>query len=383
MSWKSLVAFAALCVACAGSKSAPPAQPHPPPAPPAKAAATPRATSTATEAAPEPVLPEDVPGCSETETVVINEFREGALLLHQVKLDGTLVKTLFQQAEHVRPGLDFERGLAVGKEGLFELDSGAITGLPQAKRWTYPEFVRGKNWIVSPLQPSSQGAPPLIEIFDYWKKRAVQTLPGYWPSLGPSGELLFLRAEREHVDVMRYVAGNSRRLKRIDLSEPGGPHEVSEVVAMGGDDFLYRISDEHEHRYYRANDQPYFPGDEGHFFDRKTGSSRGGRSKEQYSFVLSGNGAWAAFAERNWNELTYFVIIDRKARQREQTSFYGSFPAWFGDRLLFASDPEFVRTDEPSFRQIVNFAVYAYEPRRKALCRVPAALKGDLVPYGP
>ncbi len=105
-----------------------------------------------------------------------------------------------------------------------------------------------------------------------------------------------------------------------------------------------------------------------------------GNSKEQYDLVLSGNGSWAAFAERNWGELTYLVIVDREAKRREQMPFYGSFPAWFGDTLLFASDPDFVRTEDPSFRQIENFAVYAYRPRTNSLCRVAAALSGAHCP---
>jgi hypothetical protein len=60
-------------------------------------------------AASTPAPKDDVPACRETETVVITEFKESALRLHQIRLDGTLVRTLFEQNEQTVTTPDIAR----------------------------------------------------------------------------------------------------------------------------------------------------------------------------------------------------------------------------------------------------------------------------------
>jgi hypothetical protein len=386
MPWKWLLVVSVLAAACGAGNSAPspPAIAAVPQSPRIVTQALQRRSAAAPPPAPAAEAASSVPGCDGDETVLITEFDDGELVLREIRMNGAPVRTLLTQEEHVRPGVDAKGRLVVGRAGVVDVETGALTAFQEAARWTYPQFIPGTHLIVSPVEQTSERAPALIEIFDQRSKRATQALSGFWPSLGPAGELLFLRAARDHVDVMRFAGGAERRLKRIELSS-FGRGDVTEVVALGGDDFLYRVSDEHERRYYLANDEPYYPGEEGHWLDVKAGGYHGGQSKEQHDLALSANGAWAAFAERNWNELTYLVVVDRKASRRQQTPYYGAFPAWFGDTLLFASDPQFVLGQDTTFRQIETFAIYAYRPRAPSLCRIAVQARpgSDVLPYGP
>jgi hypothetical protein len=185
----------------------------------------------------------------------------------------------------------------------------------------------------------------------------VRHLAGDSPSVAPDGSAIFyLARSQDHIDVMRFAGGQSRRVWRIELSSHGGPYGVTEVVALSGSRVAYRIYDEHEYRYYERG-RP--------LFERKTGEPR-----EQFDLTVSRDGQRAAFAERHWNELTYIVIADVNKGTRANTPYYGSVPVVDRELVLFASDPSFVQTSEPEFRQIGVWAIYAYDVVRRSLCRV-------------
>jgi len=134
-------------------------------------------------------------------------------------------------------------------------------------------------------------------------------------------------------------------------------YDVTEIVGLSRNFYCYRIYDEHEHRYY------YYDNEEKYFY------SGGEENKEQYNLTFSIDGKLAAYTERNWNELTYLVVVDVENDERIKTNIYGSFPHIINNKIYFASDPEFVTTEElsPEFRQIANWTLYCYDPEEKNL----------------
>ena len=220
-----------------------------------------------------------------------------------------------------------------------------------------------------------------IEVRDVVKDSLVATFHGYAPAVDTDGSVLFLRlappekdsahADAEpsshYVDIARWTRRGIKDLRRIELSDEGGPYGVSEVVPLPHGNYAYRVSDEHEYRYFDdASGKPFFPG-LGHFIEDDSGHV----SKEQNSLVVSRDGRMAAYTERSWNQLTYLVVVNLTTGQRIQTPFYGSFPVISGDRVLFVSDPSFVRGGENlSFRQIASYALYAYHPPSGSYCLI-------------
>jgi hypothetical protein len=156
-----------------------------------------------------------------------------------------------------------------------------------------------------------------------------------------------------------------QRLHRVVLSEEGGPYGVTEIVPLPRGGYAYRVSDEHEYRYIDQNGKAFYPG-LGHFTD----SDNGRVSKEQNGLVISRDGRIAAYTERSWNQLTYLVVADLVTGKRIQTPFYGSFPVINDGRVLFVSDPSFVLGGDLSFRQIKEYALYAYHPATGTLCQI-------------
>jgi hypothetical protein len=192
------------------------------------------------------------------------------------------------------------------------------------------------------------------------------------------GSILYLRSAKPaapadsaddpspaYIDVMRWTRRGTQQLRRVELSEEGGPYKVMEVVPLPNGGYTYRLYDEHEYRYYKGDGEAFYPG-LGHHID----SDSGHVSTEQNSLIVSADGRLAAYTERSWNQLTALVVIDLAHGRRTQTHFYGSFPRIYGDYVVFVSDPSFVLGSDLSFRQIKQFAIYSYRVSTGALCEV-------------
>ena len=147
----------------------------------------------------------------------------------------------------------------------------------------------------------------------------------------------------------------------VILSEYG-KYDLTEVSGFDCSKYFYRVYDEHEYRYYSdwtGEEKEFYSGNHGHFSD--------GMNKEQYDLCFSPDGKYAALAERNWNELTYIVLIDLVNEKRYELDMYGSFPIFFNQRLYFVSDPEIVTTIDVTFRQIKDYALYSVDLSDKKL----------------
>ena len=265
-----------------------------------------------------------------------------------------------------------------------DLGSGETHAVPRAKDLVAPAFVGARPWVVSVLAagPRADASTFHTRVVDYTTGRAVVTLSGYSPSVAPDGSVLFLRAAptpdsglASHVEVLRWDGRSTTPVKRIALSEQGGPYSVTEVVALSRDRYLYRVYDEHEYRYYDQDDRPFYKG-LGPVNDEVLGAEH----KEQFDLTVSADGRRAAFTERYWGQLTYLVVLDLAAKKRTATHFYGSFPAIYGDYVAFVSDPSFIRGRNVAFRQIKKFAVYAYHVPTRTLCKL-GEYPGRAQPY--
>lgn len=210
-----------------------------------------------------------------------------------------------------------------------------------------------------------------IYLFDYIQNKQVAKFEGYNPSLAVKDDVLFyLRAENMETDsntmyyrhICKFTPGGKiSLLKTIELDEYYRL-DVVEVIGYSGDKYHYNIYDEHEYRYYSD-----YKGGDKDFYSGKKGTRYDGNHKEQFSLKFSSDGKYAAFEERNWNELTYIVVVDLAKKKRIETPYYGSFPEVIGNTVYFISDPEFIEAENIEFRQIQNNALFAYDIAKRKL----------------
>lgn len=137
---------------------------------------------------------------------------------------------------------------------------------------------------------------------------------------------------------------------------------MTEVQGLSQSRYVYRISDEHEHRYYDQTGAAFFPAPPR---DEPSHS-------EQYDLTFSEDGNFATFTERGWGELTKIVVVDLRTRKRQELPFYGAFPGVHAGHVIFSSDPRFVRAtpENSEFQQISEWALYAVPLGSERLCRV-------------
>jgi hypothetical protein len=322
--------------------------------------------------------------CAAPQTILVAEQDGKNFRVVETRISGERVRTVLEQPGGVRPAIDLAGQRIFGVQGYTDLRSGETQPVQGAKELIAPEFVGFEPWVVSVLgsSPDTDMSKIHSRVVDFTTGHTVAKLTGYSPSSSPDGSVLFLRAAAPpdgglapYVDIMRWDGRATMRVKRIPLSEQGGPYSVREVVAISRDRFVYRIYDEHELRYYDQNGAPFFKG---------VGPIKhevyGAEHKEQFDLALSADRRRAAFTEREWNELTYLVVVDLVAKKRKATRYYGSFPAIYGDYVAFASDPSFVRGGDVAFRQIKKYAIYAYHVPTGTLCEV-AKYKGYAQPH--
>jgi hypothetical protein len=296
-----------------------------------------------------------------------------------MRLDGTPLRTLYQYEGRARVTFDAAWKHAIADAGWIDLTTGRTRPITHAQDYS-PRLFRDATTMVASRAVGEEDVPwkRKVDIRELTTDSLVVSFTGFAPAVEDDGSVLFLQVpapkkkageENEmpaYVDIARWTRRGIAQLKRIELSEEGGPYAVTDVVPLPNGGYAYRVYDEHEYRYFDASGRPFFPG-LGHFID----SDSGRVSKEQNSLVASRDGKLAAYTERSWNQLTYLVVVDLKSGRRIQTPYYGSFPRIYGNRVLFVSDPSFVLGgNDLSFRQIKKFALYAYDVPSGSLCLI-------------
>jgi hypothetical protein len=317
--------------------------------------------------------------CTDTATITTVWFLPDSTRLVLTRLDGRVLRTIYTYPGRWEVAIDAAGTHAFGGEGYVDLASSAAHKLTHSEDYEVSRFVDART-IVGNVQHDRHGYPwtSTIEVRDVLRDSLVASFDGYEFNVAPDGSVLFLRSAKPpsptdstdhlspaYIDIMRWTRRGAKQLRRVELSAEGGPYRVMEVVSLPNGGYTYRVYDEHEYRYYDGDGKPFYPG-LGHHID----SDSGHVSKEQNSLIVSADGRLAAYTERSWNELTALVVIDLVQGRRTQTHFYGSFPRIYGDYVVFASDPSFVLGGDLSFRQIKQFAIYAYRVSTGALCEV-------------
>jgi hypothetical protein len=223
-------------------------------------------------------------------------------------------------------------------------------------------FFKTKPWFFYSRMITENSMPETV-IYDYKLNKIFKVIDGFYPDLSIKDDnLFFMQAEIDSTgnetkyfrDILRYdpKLDSIVFVTRHELSEYS-KYDITEVKSISSNKYYYRVYDEHEYRYYldyRGEEQAFYSGGHGHYID--------GLNKEQYDLCFSSDGRYAAFTERNWNEITYIVLIDLKQGKRYELKAYGSFPMFHGDRLYYISDPDFYNTDDVSFRQIKDYALF-------------------------
>jgi hypothetical protein len=280
-------------------------------------------------------------------------------------------------------GVSSDGQLVAGVQGILDVKTGTWRSMPECEYWTSPEFIPGGTLLATEIADEAKMSA-VVAIVDYGKAKILGRFTGRAPVVTRDGDVLFLRdsASRAtpgasaqiptgYVGIWRYHQGQVKELKRLSI---GSDHlyEVTEVVALANTKFVYRAYDEHEYRYYDQDDKPLVPGNDGHYRSPGNDSYHMGTSKEQYDLRVSKDGRIAVLAERNWNELTYLVVVDLGLGTRQELPVFGSFPVLAGRYVVFSSDPSFVVANEGAreFRQIADWALYAYDLDTKSLCLI-------------
>jgi hypothetical protein len=281
-------------------------------------------------------------------------------------------------------------------------------------------FLSGAN-ILFYVRETKPGEEFQIELFDYFTDRIVKTIKGYSPVKSAIGDYIYyilpeiiqasinneeelekdepafeeslnetdtiIDGETEGTEAQEPDINDKylRHLYKYDFKNDSiiklatikmddfYKYDVDEIVALSDSFYCYRIYNEHEYRYYyleNSVENMFYPLPDSLEIDIH-------EWKEQFGLVFSKDGKYAAYTERNWNELTYLVVLDLLKQERIQTPYFGSFPEIIGDKVYFISDPEFVNGKNREFRQIKNFALYSYEILTSQLKRIKN-FKGEL-----
>lgn len=209
-------------------------------------------------------------------------------------------------------------------------------------------------------------AEPEIVLYDYKNKKIIKLIEGYDPKLSTKEDCLyFLKAKsdssKSEIKDFRYIYKyqfDLDKVSRLKTFELDGYNigEITEVVGINDNDFVYGVYNEHEIRYFNnvsGKMKEFYSGGHGHSLD--------GINKEQFDLCFSPNNEYAAFSERNWNELTYMVLIDLVNKKRHEIKKYGAFPYLTNEKMYFISEPEMVETKNIEFRQIKNYVLYSLD----------------------
>ncbi len=321
-----------------------------------------------------------IKACTGGPIVTLSTLERDSMRIFESRLDGTEARTVYRYAGKADAALDALGKNAFGRAGYVTIISGATRPIADSRFMTDFAFLDGRT-VVAALQHDTIPEPwtSTVEIRDVTKDSVVSRLEGYAPRVTQDGAVIYLRSPKpptptdstqdapaSYVEIMRWTPRDLKVLGKVQLSSAGGPYSISDLVPLGRGGFAYRLDDEHEHRYYDDRNAPYWPG-QGHRIADAQGATQ---AKEQYDLTLSRDGKYAAYTERNWNALTYLVVVDLAQQRRIQTRVMGSFPRIYGEHVVFVSDPSFVTApDTAEFRRIGQYAVYAYHIPSGVTCR--------------
>lgn len=321
-----------------------------------------------------------IPACQGNQRFITFEV-EGAdvFWLRRRNVSGKLLGSIGKAPDD--RGITSDGKYVVTSEGVRDLVSDRLFQLEGSRDWNWGHpipktglvfaFVRDKDNIIT-------GAV----VSDIFTGKIVHRIQPFAFALSDDGALFYELPEHgdgdsSYSDIYRLYQGETKHVSRIltDALWNGG---LTDLAALDHEHFFYRVTEEHEARWLNADGTPFFSGGVGHY--ATDGAIH--QNKEQFDLSFSTNRRFAAFAERNWNELTYIVVVDLDRDQRYDLPYFGSFPRFAGPYLLFSSDPAFVnfapeRTDDdlgeeerPHFRQIETWALYAYHVETHRLCKV-------------
>jgi hypothetical protein len=333
-----------------------------------------------------------IPSCGGDKSVTVLEAPNKTLRIVRTSLDGRRRATLAAVDNSHGLSIDPSRAVGASTLGLLDMRTGAWSAPPGSERWRYTSIVPGSPYLIAGMA----GAGDVIDRFgivDYIQSKEVAAIePDAAFGVSPDGAVFYTREGptpkagrcKSYVDVLRFHQGATEPVLRIVTHDCDSSLDVTEVVGRSREDFVYRVSEEHEHRYLWPDGTPFYSGGHGHMKTGADGGAGMGNAKEQYDLSFSGDRRFGAFAERNWNELTYLVLVDLERRRRLELPYYGSFPVVREGLLFFSSDPAFVLAKplphhEPTdgeaheglaFRQIASWALYAYDISRRSICRV-------------
>jgi len=305
--------------------------------------------------------------------VFVFDLKEDSLEVMEISPAGeTVSKPYSSNKKDWIPVHVYQDYILFGYIGSEKLDKVALYDIKQKKFEIIPDtadcvaegFIKNSNLAIytRTVVPDNEYR---IEFYDYIKKRVVKILAGYGPSCSIFDDIVYFISsetiaekdgnpkEYRHLNKYDVKADSIRKVQSIELGDYFNM-DVTEVVGLSKDFFCYRISDEHEYRYYYHKDKeyPFYSGGQGHMIN--------GNNKEQFDLRFSDSG-FAAFFERDWNSLTYLVVVDLEKKQRTETKYYGAYPFIKDATVYFMSDPSFITTDSSGFRQIEKFELFSYD----------------------
>ncbi len=313
-------------------------------------------------ASPHPQPP--IPQCESESHVVVAESGPSGASLTEFSLSGRRIRELASQPEQRFIGISSDLEWAASALGIRSLKEGSSwQAMPGSKGWIWPIFVPKSNRLATALWDEKSKTVAGIDLVDYRARKVLRHFEGTSISVAPTDGALFFLEGNSPFEIKRYFRGKVTTMKKIPAVDPDTYYfEVTEVQGLSKNRYVYRISDEHEHRYYDQTGAAFFPG------PRKDEPSH----REQYDLTFSEDGHYATFTERGWGELTKIVVVDLRSRKRKELPFYGAFPGVHAGHVIFSGDPRLVRpTPENSeFQQISKWALYAVPLGSERLCRV-------------
>jgi len=232
---------------------------------------------------------------------------------------------------------------------LVKTSDGRISPLPIEKEAFDSKFFDENLLVYSYSEGESEKKYKTV-FFDTKSMEQKKIMDGYKYVESLTGNSIYylernwITLVKDSVSINRIRNNNSTELLKIELGE--WIYDITDLVALNDKDFIFRIYDEHEYRYYK-NDlkNPFFPG-------------KNKSHTEQYGLVISKNGKFACFRERNWNELSRIIIIDIENNKRIDTNFIGAFQTFKDNKLYFISDPNLLITEDLTFQKFSKYSLY-------------------------
>lgn len=307
--------------------------------------------------------------------LTVVQITEKAISLHEVSTNGKIIKTMYSSpiSKSLGDPWYFYNNMiyfsSLTQLSIYDVNNKKTIKIPNSKNCYPCGFFKSKPYILY-CNYYEEGKEQKVYIYDYKTNKIVNTFDGYSPKIAAYDDTLYyMKIEKKTTDesfqadilIYSYSIGDKKATKRDTVGiDDEYTYDVTEISAQSKDFYTYRIYDEHEYRYYYTNKgepSEFYAGGQGHAINQV--------NKEQYDLVFSEDKKTAAFAERNWNELTYIAYVDMVTKKRVDTKNFGSFPYIINSKVYFVSDPSFVNSkDENSeFRQIESYAIYEYDPK--------------------